>query len=118
MSTETASGSQGRAGSTRAVPTRIRRAAGGDELERLRRCARGDPSRVGGRHAMSVRLRAYLALERAMLDLDEASDPLADVIRDRMDDVWYALSEEDRSRLDRRTGSPDQFGGRVALIIE
>ena len=45
----------------------------------------------------SPRLQAYLALERSMLDLDDLDDSLADKLRDAMDPVWYALTDEERS---------------------
>ena len=48
------------------------------------------------------RLQAYLKLERAMLDLDAADDPLADTLRDAMDPMWYALTDEERTVLDGR----------------
>jgi hypothetical protein len=48
------------------------------------------------------RLQAYVRLERAMLDLDAADDPLADALRDAMDPIWYALTEEERAVLDGR----------------
>lgn len=52
----------------------------------------------------SARLSAYLDLERAMITLDEAGDPLADRIRDRMiDSVWYALTLAEKEFLNRRT---------------
>lgn len=56
--------------------------------------------------ALGLRLRAYLALERAMVDLDDAGDPLGDDLRDRMDGIWLKLSAEDRAALDRRSGNP------------
>ncbi len=56
--------------------------------------------------APGLRLRAYLALERAMVDLDEAGDPAGDELRDRMDPIWLKLSEEDRAALDLRVGDP------------
>jgi hypothetical protein len=52
--------------------------------------------------AVSTRLHAYLTLERVMLELDQSGDPLADRIRDLMDPVWYDLSDEEHSALDRR----------------
>jgi hypothetical protein len=53
--------------------------------------------------ALNARWRAYLALERAMLELDLAADPLADHIRDLMDPLWYALSDEEHRLLDARS---------------
>lgn len=51
---------------------------------------------------MTPRLRQYLVLERLMLELDAAGDPIADVLRDAMDPIWYALSDDERPdpRLD------------------
>jgi len=48
------------------------------------------------------RLAAYLGLEREMLALDAAGDPLADQLRDAMDLLWYALTDEEHRRLDAR----------------
>jgi len=48
------------------------------------------------------RLAAYLALERQMLALDAAGDPLADKLRDAMDPLWYALTDEEHRLLDAR----------------
>jgi hypothetical protein len=53
---------------------------------------------------MTPRLRAYLALERAMLELDEQDDPLADRLRDAMDPLWYGLTDADHAALDARDG--------------
>lgn len=63
--------------------------------------------------APSVRLKAYLALERAMVDLDDAGDPVGDELRDRMDPIWLGLSDEDRAALDRRTGDASHFAGTI-----
>jgi len=63
--------------------------------------------------APGPRLRAYLALERAMVDLDDADDSVSDELRDRMDSIWLKLSVEDRAALDRRTGDPSLFAGLV-----
>ncbi len=46
--------------------------------------------------AVSVRLGAYLSLERAMLALDDAGDPMADALRDALDPLWYGLTDDDR----------------------
>lgn len=51
---------------------------------------------------MSVRLDAYLALEREMLVLDDAADPIADRLRDLMDPLWYGLTNEEHALLDAR----------------
>ena len=61
--------------------------------------------------AAGPRLRAYLALERAMVDLDDAGNQVGDELRDRMDPIWRKLSEEDRDALDSRTGDPSLFAG-------
>lgn len=63
--------------------------------------------------APGPRLRAYLALERAMVDLDDAGDPVGDDLRDRMDGIWLKLSAEDRAALDCRSGNPSLFAGLV-----
>jgi hypothetical protein len=52
---------------------------------------------------MTPRLRKYLELERLMLILDEEGDAGADALRDAMDPIWYALSDEERRILDERT---------------
>jgi hypothetical protein len=52
---------------------------------------------------MSVRLDAYLDLERAMLALDDAGDQMADALRDALDPIWYALSDDDRAFLNQRS---------------
>lgn len=57
------------------------------------------------------RLKAYLALERAMVDLDDAGDPVGDELRDRMDPIWLCLSNEDRQALDIRIGNASLFAG-------
>lgn len=47
-----------------------------------------------------------------MLTLDDAGDPLADVLREAMDPLWYGLSDEEHSLLDARTistGSDDSI---------
>jgi hypothetical protein len=51
---------------------------------------------------ISPRLAAYLGLEREMLALDLAGDPLADRLRDTMDPLWYGLTDEEHARLDAR----------------
>lgn len=55
---------------------------------------------------ITTRLRAYLKLEEAMLDLDEAGDPLADSLRDSMDPLWYALTDAEHAFLDARQVAP------------
>jgi hypothetical protein len=61
--------------------------------------------------APGPRLRAYLALERAMVDLDDVCDPVGDDLRDRMDAIWLKLSADDRDALDCRMGDPSLFAG-------
>lgn len=51
---------------------------------------------------MTPRLQIYLELERLMLILGEAADPAAEALRDAMDPIWYALSDEERHLLDER----------------
>lgn len=60
----------------------------------------------------SNRLKAYLELERQMLTLDDAGDPLADVLREAMDPLWYGLSDEEHLLLNERTIS---IGSGVSL---
>lgn len=57
------------------------------------------------------RLRAYLALERAMVDLDDAGDPAGDELRDRMDPIWLCLTDQERRALDHRCGDASLFAG-------
>lgn len=52
--------------------------------------------------AMSRPLELYLQLERTMLELEKANDPLADHIRDLMDPVWRQLSDREIMLLDAR----------------
>src|SRR5437016_9951195 len=52
---------------------------------------------------MTPRLAAYLELERQMLALDAITDPVADVLRDAMDSVWYGLSDKEHALLNNRT---------------
>ncbi len=55
---------------------------------------------------MSPRLRAYLALEELMLQLDELGDPVAEELRDAMDPVWYELTDEEHGWLNGRSLGP------------
>ena len=67
---------------------------------------------------MAGRINAYLALERAMVDLDDAGDfEVADQLRDRMDPVWSLLSMHERAALDARYGSASIFAGSVAQQV-
>ncbi len=52
--------------------------------------------------ALTTHLDTYLSLERQMMALDRSGDPLADLIRDAMDRVWYGLSDEEHHVLDSR----------------
>lgn len=54
---------------------------------------------------MSDALRKYVDLEKVMLQLESIDERAADAIRDVMDDVWYALSADERSQLDSRNPS-------------
>jgi hypothetical protein len=65
--------------------------------------------------APGPRLRAYLALERAMVDLDDVGDPVGDELRDRMDAIWLKLSPEDHAALDSRNGDASLFAGLIGL---
>jgi hypothetical protein len=51
---------------------------------------------------MKNQLDLYLRLERIMMELDDQDNALADRVRDLMDPLWYALSDEDRQFLDSR----------------
>jgi hypothetical protein len=62
----------------------------------------------------TARLSAYLALERQMLALDALGDPIAEMLRDAMDSLWYELSEEEHQVLDNRTV---QFPGESFLTF-
>jgi hypothetical protein len=61
-------------------------------------------------------LTAYLALEREMLGLDSAGDPLADRLRDAMDPLWYALTDEEHATLDARIVVAESSGSLVAFV--
>lgn len=67
--------------------------------------------------ALSPRLNAYLALERATVELDDKGDVAgADEIRDRMDPIWMLLSDQDRRALDARQGDASAFAGTVQRV--
>lgn len=69
--------------------------------------------------AVSVRLGAYLSLERAMLALDDAGDPMADALRDALDPLWYGLTDDDRVFLNRRASLPgpiETFEGAIEFL--
>lgn len=55
---------------------------------------------------MSPRLHAYQRLERVMLELDGVGDALADDLRNLMDPLWYALSDDEHAQLDARSSTP------------
>jgi hypothetical protein len=63
------------------------------------------------------RLAAYLSLEREMLALDAAGDPLAERLRDAMDPIWYSLADDEHARLNARTVL-DVSGPGVALPLD
>ncbi len=66
--------------------------------------------------AVTVRLDAYLDLERAMRALDEVGDPTAEALRDALDPIWYALTDDERAFLNRRDIAPGPvYRIRVAL---
>jgi hypothetical protein len=97
----------GRSGGSRGPRTtyqaRADRTSRLDGTCRIRSRAAGDTAGVEEGLAMtSPRLRAYLSLERAMLDLDERADPLADRLRDAMDPLWYGLTDREHAVLDAR----------------
>jgi hypothetical protein len=52
---------------------------------------------------MTPRLRIYLELERLMLAAENVGEAMAEVIRDAMDPIWYALTGEERRVLDDRS---------------
>jgi hypothetical protein len=56
--------------------------------------------------AVSIRLRAYVDLERVMMMLDAVGDPLAEVLRDALDSIWHELSADQKALLDRRVQAP------------
>ncbi|MGH7434305.1 MAG: hypothetical protein ACRENE_01360 [Polyangiaceae bacterium] len=65
---------------------------------------------------MSLRLDAYLELERAMMALDDADDPMADRLRDALDPIWYSLTDEEHAFLNRRSIAPGPaYAIRVAV---
>lgn len=47
-------------------------------------------------------LKSYLALERAVAELDPWDEESADSVRDVMDVVWDKLSDEEHAQLDAR----------------
>lgn len=73
--------------------------------------------------ALSPRLRAYLALEREMLELDRLEDPAADSLRDAMDPLWLSLTDAEHAWLNGRRVAPPQpsawqYGFPMALPIK
>ena len=55
-----------------------------------------------GHWLISNKLAAYLKLEGLMMDLDDADDPAADVIRDLIDPLWHGLKDRERDYLNSR----------------
>jgi hypothetical protein len=51
---------------------------------------------------MTSLLSLYLELERLMLVADTVDERAADALRDAMDPIWQALSDDDRLLLDQR----------------
>jgi hypothetical protein len=51
---------------------------------------------------MTPLLRLYLSLEQSMLVAEAIDDRLADSIRDAMDPIWDALSDDEHRVLDER----------------
>ena len=50
-------------------------------------------------------LAAYLALEAEMITADARGDSAAsDALRDRMDPLWYALTDDEQAALNDREG--------------
>lgn len=49
-----------------------------------------------------------------MLALDASGDPLADRLRDAMDLLWYALTDEEHAALDARTVVPESCTSLIA----
>jgi len=58
--------------------------------------------------ALSARLRAYLAIEAEMLELDRVADPAADPLRDAMDPLWFAMTPGEHAWLDARPLAPSR----------
>jgi hypothetical protein len=50
----------------------------------------------------SLRLQVYIAVERKMMRLDDAKDPLDDVLRDALDPISAALNKTERDELNAR----------------
>ena len=50
----------------------------------------------------TLRLVAYVKLEHEAAVLDDAEDPRADQVRDKMDSLWFALTLEELDWLDAR----------------
>lgn len=49
------------------------------------------------------KMQGYLLLEKWMMKFDEMGDLRAENIRDAMDALWYALSDEEHAALDSRS---------------
>jgi hypothetical protein len=64
------------------------------------------------KHMNGSVLSAYFALERAMVDLDDAGEiATAEALRDYMDSIWSLLSMAERELLDARHGRASVFAG-------
>lgn len=83
----------------------------------IQRCACRDTTSMEAGMVPGPRLRAYLALERAMVDLADAGDAVADELRDRMDPIWRCLTEEEHRALDNRSGDASVFAGELQLLV-
>jgi CRISPR/Cas system endoribonuclease Cas6 (RAMP superfamily) len=56
------------------------------------------------RISMTTLMDQYLELERRMIAVDNSGDEaVADALRDRLDLIWYQLSDQDHEVLNRRT---------------
>jgi hypothetical protein len=66
--------------------------------------------------AIGLCLRAYLAIERAMIDLEDDGNQLAEHLRDSMDAVWECLSDVERRSLNARFGEPQYFAGATGML--
>jgi len=77
------------------------------ELDALRAAAAKEPK-------VSAGLTVYLALERALVSVDDLDDDAAEQLRGMMDGRWAAdLTQEERDLLNSRQGDPKEFAGKV-----
>lgn len=58
-----------------------------------------------GDASMSQRLWSYLEVERVLLDLTRAEDPLSEQVGDALDAVWHRLTAKEQARLNGRSAS-------------